>query len=123
MATEFKQLILENHGNVTAVSLRQSRVAPEKLDELLGDLENLVDGAPSNKIALRLGPEDPECLYSVFLAKLVTVQKRLAKSGGLLAIVEASPTVQSIFDACKLRAMFDFKPDLASAVASLEQSP
>jgi hypothetical protein len=120
MAAEFKQLILENYGNVTAVRFRQPRVAPDKMDELLVDLESLVDGAPSNKIALRLGPEDPECLYSVFLAKLVTVQKRLAKCGGALAIVEASPTVQNIFDACKLRTMFAFTPDLASAVQALD---
>ena len=69
------------------------------------------------KVALSLGPKPPDCLYSVFLGKLISVQRRLQEKGRRLLLCEAGSEVQSIFAACKLLDHFTFAADFDAAAA------
>jgi hypothetical protein len=69
------------------------------------------------KLALSLGPVPPDCLYSVFLAKLVTVQRVHNEHGGQMVLCDVSAPVKSIFEATHLDQQFTFVPDFDAAVA------
>ena len=68
------------------------------------------------RIALSLGPKTPECMYSVFLARLIALQRRLRESGGDLKLCECTPQVIDILDACVLLEHFDIVPDPETAL-------
>ncbi len=69
------------------------------------------------KLALSLGPEPPDCLYSVFLAKLISIRNALRKLDGELALCEVAPIAYSVFEACLLHREFVFVPNFDAAVA------
>ena len=71
-------------------------------------------------LALSLGPKSPECLYSVFLAKLYWVQRVLNEQGVGLVLCEVEPAVHAIFEACKLDEQFRFAADFDAAVEALK---
>ena len=114
-----RHLDVECHGDVFAIRLRELQLDEAGLDAVGQELNALIDVDGCRKMVLSLGPEDPECLYSVFLAKLVTIQRRLHEHGGTLKLADASPFTVGIFDACRLKELFDFVPDRASAIAAL----
>jgi anti-anti-sigma factor len=86
--------------------------------ELGDELHHLAAQDGCRKMVLSLGPPEPQFLYSVFLAKLVTLQRRLQARGGKLKIADTTPETRDIFDACGLTNLFDFAPDRATALAS-----
>jgi anti-anti-sigma factor len=73
------------------------------------------------KLLLSLGPEDPQFLYSVFLAKLVTLQRRLQAAGGALKLCDVSADTRRIFDACRLTPLFDIVADRAAGLAAFQK--
>ncbi len=87
------------------------------IHELAQELRRLVAEGDCRKMALSLGPESPECLYSIFLAKLITLQRLLRERQGELVLCHAQPTVRDIFEACGLNQLFHFLPDFDAAVA------
>jgi hypothetical protein len=123
MIGPFRQLAVEQVGDVWCLRLQRPRLAVGGLEELIADIDQLMLTSHCRKIVFDLGPEEPECLYSVFLAKLVTLQKRLAAAGGGLVIAEASDDVRKIFAACRLDDLFRFTTDRAAAIAALTQAP
>jgi hypothetical protein len=90
--------------------------------EMADELVSLIDDQGCRKMVIDLGPKELECLYSVFLAKLVMVQRHLAGRGGMLKVCNASPMTVEVFQACHLKEHFDFVPDKATAVAAVNQS-
>jgi hypothetical protein len=87
------------------------------IHELAGELRHLVIEESCQKLALSLGPDSPQCLYSVFLAKLITLQRMLREREGELVLCYVSPPVRSIFATCCLDQLFHFEPDFDGAVA------
>ena len=73
--------------------------------------------SPTKKLVLSLGPETPDCLYSVFLAKLVSLRNALVRLGGELVLCEVAPIAYSVFEACLLNREFTFVADFDAAVA------
>ena len=118
------QLItVEPRGDVACVRLRSHQLDEPEVLALAEELLSLISDDSCRKMVLSLGPGQVDCLYSVFLAKLVTLQRKLHEHGGALKIVEASPDTLNIFRACKLLDWFDFVGDRATAVAALAQNP
>jgi hypothetical protein len=87
------------------------------IHELAAELRQLITEGSCRKLALSLGPDAPECLYSVFLAKLITLQRILREHEGELVLCYASPPVRSIFATCCLDQLFHFELDFDAAVA------
>ena len=123
MADSYRQIVVERHGNVACVRLAKPRLDENEVYELSRELHRLAkqDGCP--RIALCLGPETPECLYSVFLAKLISLQRHLDEIGGALKLCQCTPQVLEILDVCVLLDRFDLVDDPAQALAQWGVDP
>jgi hypothetical protein len=120
MSQPYRFIAAERRGDVWCVRLRCARLEETEVYELANELLGLVhDGC--RKLALGLGPAAPDCIYSVFLAKLMTVQRVLGEQGGAMVLCEVSPVTRTVFEASRLDDQFRFLPDFDAAVAHLGQ--
>ncbi len=119
MQRPYQHLDYNEHGGVFCVRLRNPRLREDGIDELTAELARLVDEGGCRKMVLSLGPGDLECLYSVFLAKLISLQRRLEGVGGTLALAEVSANTRDVFKATGLDRHFHFYADPAAAVQAL----
>lgn len=108
MDRPYRYITVDWQAPVFCVRLNQSTFSDLELEELGAEIARVVDEEGGRKLVLVLGPEEPQCLYSVFLAKLVNLQKRLESDGGLLAIAELGSAGQAIFQAAGLERYFRF---------------
>jgi hypothetical protein len=113
---KYRFITVEQRGDTYCARLKSSRMDETEIYLLGSELTDLCDVQGCRKLALSLGPQPPDCLYSVFLAKLVTVRNTLRKHGGQLVLCELSPTAYSVFEACLLHREFTFAPDFDAAV-------
>ncbi|MCC6418746.1 MAG: hypothetical protein IT429_10965 [Gemmataceae bacterium] len=116
MERPYRHIEVERAGDVYCARLRQSRMDEDGLYELADELNDVAARDDCLKLVLSLGPETPEFLYSVFLAKLVALQRRFRARGGKLKLADLSEETVRVFDVCHLTPLFDFAPDRASAV-------
>ncbi len=119
MDRPYQLIKVERTGDVFCARLCQRQLEEDEVHALAAELMRLIDEDGCRKLALALGPEPPQCLYSVFLTKLLSVQRHLHHEGGALVICDASPEVLSVFEACRLGDCFRFVPDQDAAVAAL----
>ncbi len=119
MARPYRFISFARAGDIFCVSLQRPDIPEDSLEELGAELARLVDEENGRKIVMNLGPEEPECLFSVFLAKLIQLQRRLEGLGGKLVLAHASAAVRSIFAAAGIETFFAFHPDQQSAVQAL----
>jgi hypothetical protein len=112
----YRHIEIERIADVFVVRLRQSRLEEAAVYECAEELLRLAREGGCRKLLLSMSPP-PECLYSVFLARLIAVQRHLRALGGALKICDANHAVLSIFDACKLGDCFEFVPDRAAGLA------
>jgi len=119
MDRPYRQIDVSRHGDVFCVRLVRRNMAEEDLHEFGEELGRLIDNDGCRKLVLNLGPDGPLCLYSIFLAKLVSLQRRLQQAGGGLQLAHVGAEIYKIFEACKLQALFEFAPDQDAAVVAL----
>src|SRR5260370_248599 len=110
MPRPYRQIDVDQEGDIFCVRLRRKKMGEEELHQLAVELGELLDQG-CRKMVLSLGPEDPVLLYSVFLAKLVSFQKRLRQAGGSLKLAQVGPQTLEIFKVCRLADLFEFYPD------------
>jgi anti-anti-sigma factor len=108
---------IDQRGEVCCVRLCHRRLDEPMIYELAGELRALVEDDVCRKMALSLGPDAPECMYSIFLAKLITLQRLLRERQGELVLCHVQPMVRDIFAACGLDQLFEFVPDFEAALA------
>jgi hypothetical protein len=113
-------LVIERRADVLCARLRSNRMLETEIIDTAQELVDLVRSEKCRGLALSLGPKSPECLYSVFLAKLYWVQRVLGEQGASLVLCEVDPAVHAIFEACKLDDQFRFVADFDAAVAALQ---
>jgi anti-anti-sigma factor len=118
MQRPYQHLDYQEQEGVFCVRLTQGKMQEEGLEKLSAELARLIDEDGCRKMVLSLGPGDLECLYSVFLAKLINLQRRLDGVGGSMVLAEVSQNTQDVFRATGLDRFFKFYPDQASAVQS-----
>jgi hypothetical protein len=107
-------------GDIACARLRKHRIDEIEIQSVGQEMIDLVEKQGCRKLIMSLGPGAMECLYSVFVAKLVGVQRRLQERNGALILSDASPEVMSVFIACKLQSHFEFAPDHATALAAMQ---
>jgi len=117
MTRPYRYIEVEQRGDIFCTRLRHTRLEEPMIYELFGEIRSLVADGGCRKMALSLGPESPDCLYSVFLAKLISLQRILRENQGELVLCHAQPAVRDIFAACCLDQLFHFLPDFDAAVA------
>ncbi len=115
----YPHLQVERRGDVFCVRIRSHRIEETEIHDLAQELVDLARSEPCRGLALSLGPKSPDCLYSVFLAKLYWVQRLLAEHGAGLVLCDVDAAVHSIFEAVKLDDRFHFAADFDAAVAEL----
>jgi anti-anti-sigma factor len=123
MERPYRLIDVKRSGDVFSVRMRLNPMDEVELVETCNELVRLVQEDGCRKLALLLGPPDPEFLYSIFLAKLVSLQRRLHERGGALRLAGASPATMDIFAACRLDTLFDFAPDEQTAIDQLARLP
>ena len=106
-------------GAVFCVRLRQSRFDDDGLEQLGAELARLIDEEGCGRMVLCLGPGDLTCLYSVLLAKLINLHRRLEATGGGFALAELDPDTRQLFALAGLEKFFRFYPDRAAAAQAL----
>ncbi|HYT90400.1 MAG TPA: STAS domain-containing protein [Gemmataceae bacterium] len=121
MDRPYRHIEIDRTGDVHCVRLCQAKMDETALYELADELDRLVSADGCRKLLLSLGPEEPQFLYSVFLAKLVTLQRRLQAGGGALKLCEVSDDTRKIFDACRLTPLFDFVPNRTAGLAAFQK--
>jgi anti-anti-sigma regulatory factor len=115
----YRQISFERKQDVFCVRLRRNRLEEADIFAMAEELLSLIQEERCRKMIFCLGPGILDCLYSVFLAALVTVRRRLSECGGVLKLCEVSPQTLEVFEACHLQKHFDFEPDQAAAVRAL----
>ena len=116
------QIDIERHGDVCCVHLRKRELEEEDLHQFSSEVNRLIQEEGCRKMVLCLGPDGPLCLYSIFLAKLVSIQRRLDQAGGQFKLAHVSPEIYRIFQACNLHSLFTFCPDQQSAITDFAKS-
>jgi hypothetical protein len=119
MQQTYRHIRVERQNDVICVRLRRQRMEEADILEMADEIIGLIKDEGCRKLVFSLGPGEVECLYSVFLAKLVMIRRYLAECGGKLKICEATPDTMGVFEACHLKDYFDFLPDQEAAVAAL----
>jgi anti-anti-sigma factor len=119
MQRPYQHIAVEQVGPVYCVRLRQGRLDDDGVEELGAELSRLVDEEGCRKMVLNLGPQEVVCLYSLLLAKLIHLKRRLEASSGGLALANVTPYVLELFTLTGLHKFFRFYPDQAAAVQAL----
>lgn len=120
MDRPFRHIEFDIQAQVAVLSLLQTRLNETDLEELGAEIARLIDEQGKARLVLVLGPEEPSCLYSIFLAKLVTLQRRVKAVGGELVIALANQDTKDIFRATGLDRLFRFFDRTEDAVAALK---
>jgi hypothetical protein len=115
MPRQYRLIAVERTGDVCCVRLKQAQITEPEIHELADELVGLIEEG-CRKMVLSLGPGSPNLIYSVFVAKVLMVRRRLQEQGGTLKLCSASPAVEGVFDVLRLTQYFDFYPDQAAAV-------
>jgi len=121
MECPYRHIDVERRNDVFCVRFCSQRMEEDVIGDMADELTSLITDLGCRKMALSLGPKEMDVLYSVFLAKLLMVQRRLAEKGGALKLCDASPQTIEVFEACRLKSHFHFVPDEASALAALAE--
>jgi anti-anti-sigma factor len=115
----WKYIAVEHREGVCCVHLLRRRLDEDEVYKLGDELIGLADDPACRKMALSLGPEPLECLYSVFLARLLTLRRKLQENGGTLVLYEVAPEARDVFEAARLTGYFTFAADQSAALAAL----
>lgn len=117
MTRSYRHIAYECRGDVFCVRISQTHLDEPTLHEMGNEVRQLILEDGCRKMALSLGPESPQGLYSMFLAKLISIQRLLREHKGELVLCEVQPAVRDIFASCCLDQLFRFLPDFDAAVA------
>lgn len=113
----FTLIDAQTNGEAVIVQLRRPRLDENQLGTLTEEILSAGSQNSCRKLVLRFGPKRVECLYSVFLAKLITLQRQLAEKQTGLVLSDVAPAVHNIFRACRLDSYFLFAPTLEEALS------
>ncbi|MFZ9825363.1 MAG: STAS domain-containing protein [Gemmataceae bacterium] len=116
----FKLISYEKQGDAICLRFKNLRPSELEIQDAFQEIRKAIQDEKVNKAALSVGP-NMECMYSVFLGKMISLQRQLNELGGKLAVCHVSPQVKAIFSACKLEDRFHFTADFPTALEELKK--
>ncbi|MSU78144.1 MAG: anti-sigma factor antagonist [Gemmataceae bacterium] len=119
MQRSYDYIAFDRVGEIFRVNLTKTQIEDHHMGDFGAELARLLDEENCKKMVLQLGPADPDFLVSVFLAKLINLQRRLTSAGGALALSDLSETTRDMFRIAGIEKYFRFYPDQQSAVQAL----
>lgn len=112
---EYQQLTVDQVGDATVVNFRQFRVSGVwETERLAQELYQLVEGEKHKKLVLDFA--SVEFLSSQVFGTLVSLNRKVKASEGVLRLCNLQPQVREVLLACRLDQIFDIRPDLAGAL-------
>ena len=123
MSRPYEFIAFERVGDAICVRLQCPKIEDHQMEHLGAEFARLIDEENCRKLVLNLGPAEPECLISVLLAKLISLQRRLDNLGGVLALAEVSEQTRSIFKVAGIEKYFHFYADQPAALQALNVTP
>ena len=117
MVDSYRHITAQRQGDIACVRLVKMRLDENELHQLGNELDHLSQVGGCRKIALDLMMKTPDCLYSIFLAELIKLHRRLKGGGGGLKLCACTSQVQDILHACGLLAHFDVVANTTTALA------
>jgi anti-sigma B factor antagonist len=119
MEKNYRYLDVEKAEDIFHVHLKQTRLEETEIEALGNELISLVTVDGCRKLIFDLGNNSPSVLFSLFLAKLVLVHRKLLEANGAMRLCAVKPHIMEVFQACRLENYFEFAPDRQSALAEL----
>src|SRR5262245_11124528 len=116
---QFHQIIVEPRGDVFVVRLKHDQMNEVDLHQLGEEMSQLVTENGCRLMALALGFDQIDCLYSSFIGKLMGLRKMLLEKGGHIKLCEVGPASLGVLKTCKLTELFDIHPDVDATVQAL----
>jgi len=107
----------QRHEEAVVVQLRYPRLDENQINTLTEEILRAGQADGCRKLVLRFGPRPVECMYSVFLAKLISLQRQLGERQTGMVLCEVPPSMINIFRACRLEEYFLFTETLEQALA------
>jgi hypothetical protein len=120
MPLAFEQIDVERRGTVHCVRLKRRRLSEQDLFRLGEELAQLVAEDNCRRMAFSLGHDQLDCLYSMFLGKLVAARRMILKHDGHMQLAEVGPASLGVLKTCRLTDLFEVHADMDAAVKSLE---
>ena len=118
MTQTYRQIDVERRAEACCARIRAEHLAETEVYELVQELYNAGTEPGCKKLVLSLGPQGVVCLYSVLLARLISLQRKLRDRGCALILCELTPDVKRIFLVCCLDQLFHFANTVDEAVAA-----
>jgi hypothetical protein len=117
MDRPYRHIHAERRGDVTCARFRSRLIAEPEVHEVFEELLAAGKADGCRRLALSFGPRPPEMLYSVFLAKLFTLQRVLTEAGRELVLCDVSPAVEAMLTAVAMQPHFRYAADCDDAAA------
>ena len=111
MDKHYRFLEVESVNGIATITLRRTRFAEPEIIELTEEILQAAKDRSAPRVILDFEGKSPQCLYSIFLAKLVSIQRKLTAMNGGLRLCNCNSEVQDIFKACCLDQLFDMRGD------------
>ncbi|MBN2477144.1 MAG: STAS domain-containing protein [Pirellulales bacterium] len=116
---EYRRLEVNEVGDVTVVRFRDQKIIEDiNIQELGQEMFRLVEVENREKLLLNFSSVD--FLSSAALGKLITLDKKVKASGGVLKLSNIRPEIYEVFAITKLNRLFDIKDDEADALAAFQ---
>ena len=119
MDRPYQYLHVERRDAFFIVKLVRPAYDDAALDQMGNELARLLDEEGCRSVILSLGPDDPKCLFSIFLARLVNLKKRLELAGGTLALTDVSVDTKKIFQVAGIEKFFQFHDTVEAALKAM----
>lgn len=112
--SQYRHFVLERLGDICVVRLGPQTLEEVQIQEFGDDVLDLIERQGCRRMAIVFGPLD--CLYSVFLGKLMTIRNRMVALGGELRLCEVPELAREVFRVCRLEEYFQFRPRLSDVL-------
>jgi anti-sigma B factor antagonist len=109
VSRSYQCIDVEQAGEVCIAHLRPGSLDDPWMQRLGEELLSLIEEDGHRKLLIHFGAM--ECLYSVLLGKLMSVQRAMEAYGGRLKLCAVAPHAREVFRICKLEGFFEFTPD------------
>jgi anti-sigma B factor antagonist len=105
---------VEQIGDVWLARFQNSSLDDEWVQTLGDEVGQLIEREGARKVVFQFG--DLNCLFSVLLGKLISLNKLIESKGGRLKLANVSPEVREVFQVCHVEDQFRFAPSMQSAI-------
>ncbi len=103
-----------------ATIIRDQLTEDDNIEQFGQDFNLLIEKQEIRKIVLRMNRV--LSMSSSFIGKLISIHRKLNRSGGMLVLAELTPDVENTLETSRLLTYFHNRPNLEGAMTMLQVS-